>query len=168
MMLGIPSFGPFLAFQYAIDLNYTPLLNHPESSFVVAGPGALDGISKCFASLGDLSPEDTIMWLYDVQHDELARLGLKFPALWGRELQPIDIQNVFCEVSKYTRATHPDVKGISGRTRIKQKFRVTGDLPAPFFPPKWGINHRIPKPSVGPEPVLSVVAPCQSKLPLWA
>ena len=36
---------------YAIDLNYTTLTSHSEWSFVVAGPGALDGLSKCFESL---------------------------------------------------------------------------------------------------------------------
>ena len=43
-----PGLGPFLAFQYAIDLNYSTLLDFSEEDFVVAGPGALDGISKCF------------------------------------------------------------------------------------------------------------------------
>ena len=37
-----PGIGPFLAFQYAIDLNYSALLRHDEGEFVVAGPGALE------------------------------------------------------------------------------------------------------------------------------
>jgi hypothetical protein len=56
---------------------------------------------------------------------------------WGDDL--VDWQNVLCEVSKYTCATHPHVRGSSGRTRIKQEFRQT---PAPVdyrFPPKWGL-----------------------------
>ena len=35
--------------------------------------------------------------------DEFERLGMKFQSLWGRSLQLIDCQNVFCEVSKYAR-----------------------------------------------------------------
>jgi hypothetical protein len=41
---------------------------------------------------------------------------------WGDDL--VDWQNVFCQ-SKYTCATHPHVRGSSGRTRIKQEFRRT-------------------------------------------
>ena len=82
------------------------------------------------------------MWLSDMQMEEFSRYNLDFDGLWGRPLQPIDVQNLLCEVSKYTRATHPDVKGRSGRKRIKQKFGMTGPLPMPFFPPKWGLKQR--------------------------
>lgn len=143
LILSYPTMGPFLAFQYVIDLNYSTLMNHPEREFVVAGPGALDGLSKCFESLGEYSPADAILWLSDVQEDEFARCGLDFEGLWGRPLQPIDVQNLFCEVSKYTRVTHPEASGRTGRKRIKQRFRMTGPLPRPFFPPKWGVNERI-------------------------
>lgn len=143
LLLSYPTLGPFLAFQYAIDLNYTTLMDHSEGGFVVAGPGALDGLSKCFGSLGDYSPTDTILWVTDKQEEEFKRHDLDFQGLWGRSLQPIDVQNLFCEVSKYTRVTNPKVKGQAGRTRIKQKFTMTGELPAPFFPPSWGLNQEI-------------------------
>ena len=143
LLLAYPTLGPFLAFQYVIDLNYTTLMNHSEQDFVVAGPGALDGLSKCFESLGDYSPVDTIRWISDIQSEEFARYGFDFDGLWGRPLQPIDIQNLFCEISKYTRVTHPKISGRTGRKRIKQKFKMTGVLPKPFFPPKWGLSQRI-------------------------
>lgn len=138
-----PTLGPFLAFQYAIDLNYTYLISHSEQDFVVPGPGALDGLAKCFRSLGGLTPAETIIWLTERQNEEFERYELPFSDLWGRPLQPVDVQNLLCEVSKYTRATHPAVKGRSGRTRIKQRFTAAGTLPKPFFPPKWGLNDRI-------------------------
>ena len=134
-----PTLGPFLAYQYAIDLNYSPLMNHSENDFVMPGPGALDGVSKCFETLGDYTPSDTIRWLTDVQEDEFCRLGLQFPGLWGRPLHLIDTQNIFCEIAKYSRISHPDIAGRSGRKRIKQKYRMFGPLPPPFFPPQWGI-----------------------------
>ena len=143
LLLAWPTLGPFLAFQYAIDLNYTPLTSHPENDFVVAGPGALDGLAKCFDSLGEFTPAETIVWLTDGQDEEFERYGLPFSGLWGRPLQLIDVQNLLCEVSKYTRATHPAIKGRSGRTRIKQRFAQAGALPRPFFPPKWRLNRRI-------------------------
>ena len=143
LLLAQPTLGPFLAFQYAIDLNYTTLMSHPEQEFVVAGPGALDGLAKCFESLGEFTPAEAIVWLTDRQDEEFKRFGLEFNGLWGRPLQPIDVQNLLCEVSKYTRASHPDVVGRSGRTRIKQRFKPVGKLPRPYFPPKWGLNRKI-------------------------
>ena len=143
LLLSYPTLGSFLAFQYAIDLNYTTLMNHSEGEFVVAGPGALDGLSKCFDSLGDYSAADTILWVTDRQEDEFRRYKLDFQGLWGRSLQPIDVQNLFCEVSKYTRVTNPEIRGKAGRKRIKRRFTMTGELSAPFFPPKWGLGQEI-------------------------
>ena len=138
-----PGLGPFLAFQYAIDLNYSSLIDFDEADFVVAGPGALDGISKCFSTTGGLSPEAVIAWTHDNQEGEFASRGLVFPGLFGRRLQPVDCQNLYCEISKYARVAHPDVQGNSDRTRIKQRYRENRDpLPTPFFPPKWRLPVR--------------------------
>lgn len=141
VLLGLPSFGPFLAYQYAIDLAYSAAVPDVvnEAQFVVAGPGAIDGISKCFTDTAGLEAADVIAWMAETSAGHFTRLGLEFGDLWGRWPTLIDWQNVFCEVSKYTRATHPHVRGASGRTRIKQEFRQT---PSPIdyrFPPKWGL-----------------------------
>lgn len=140
-----PLLGDFLAFQYAIDLNYSTLLNFSENSFVVAGPGARNGISKCFLERGGLSDEDIIQCMADRQAEEFGRLGLTFRSLWGRNLQLIDCQNLFCEVDKYARVAHPDVAGISGRTRIKQVYRPqnSSSLEECWYPPKWKLNAAI-------------------------
>ena len=92
---------------------------------------------------GGVLPAETIVWMTDRQDEEFGRYGLPFSGLWGRPLQLIDVQNLLCEVSKYTRATHPAIKGRSGRIRIKQRFTSAGAFPRPFFPPKWGLNRRI-------------------------
>jgi len=143
LLRAYPSFGPFLSFQFAIDLNYTSMINHTEMDYVVAGPGALDGLSKCFTSLGDYSAEDVIRLLTESQDKEFLRLGIDFRGLWGRPLQLIDVQNLLCEISKYTRASNPEITGLAGRTRIKRRFKPTGPLSRPFFPPKWGLNDLI-------------------------
>jgi len=144
-----PGLGPFLAFQYAIDLNYSSFLDFEESEFVVAGPGALDGIAKCFSSVDKRSAEEVIHEMADRQEREFGRLGLTFEGLFGRPLQPIDCQNLFCEISKYARVAHPRVQGISNRTRIKQCYRPsTEPLETPMFPPRWGL---------APPPVISIV-----------
>lgn len=136
-----PGIGPFLGFQYAIDLNYSAFLDHDESSFVVAGPGALDGLAKCFGPTGNQSAEDVIHGVCDQQEHAFESAGLPFQTLFGRRLQPIDCQNLFCEISKYARVAHPEVPGLSGRTRIKQVYRRRGDrIAPPFFPPRWNLK----------------------------
>lgn len=139
-LLRYPGLGPFLAFQYAIDLNYSDLLDFDEDDFVVAGPGALDGIAKCFANTGRRSAAAVIEWMVEHQDAEFTRLGLSFQRLGGRRLHLIDCQNLFCEISKYARAAHPDVAGLSGRTRIKQAYRVDPRPMAPIMLPRtWRV-----------------------------
>jgi hypothetical protein len=145
MLRCYPGIGPFLAFQYTVDLNYSALLTHEESDFVVAGPGALDGIAKCFADTGGRSAEEVIYRVCDQQEAAFKAAALRFQSLYGRRLQPIDCQNLFCEISKYARVAHPDVAGLSGRTRIKQIYRrKSRPLPAPMYPPRWELNIGFP------------------------
>jgi hypothetical protein len=140
-LLRYPGIGPFLAFQYTIDLNYSALVNFDEGSFVVAGPGALDGIAKCFSDVGRRTPEEVIYAITDAQKSAFGRLGIDFQTLFGRPLQPIDCQNLFCEISKYARVAHPEVIGTSDRKRIKQGFRPRKTPSrAPFLPPRWGLE----------------------------
>lgn len=139
-LLTYPSLGKFLAFQYTIDLNYSTLTDFSEMDFVVAGPGAKNGIQKCFKSLGDYGFEDTIKMVTENQEEECERLGINLPNLGGRRLQLIDCQNLFCEVDKYLRVTNPELSEKSGKTRIKQKFKSAKGPIEYFFPPKWNVN----------------------------
>lgn len=145
LLLSYPMIGNFLAYQYAIDLNYSELTDFSEMSFVVPGPGAKDGIRKCFSDFGGFSEVDLINCMADRQEAEFRRLGINFQSLWGRPLQLIDCQNLFCECDKYARIAHPDIMGISGRTRIKQKFKTKTEPIEYFYPPKWGINDAVEK-----------------------
>ncbi len=142
-LLSYPSLGPFLAFQYAIDINYSTLSNFSENDFVVAGPGAKDGISKCFQNYKDFSLEYIIKYVTERQDNEFKRYGLDFQSLWGRKLHLIDCQNLFCEISKYTRVALPNLEGCANRKRIKQKFKYNKTPIDFFYPPKWGINDLI-------------------------
>lgn len=138
-----PMMGDFLAFQFAIDLNYSVLLDFSEMEFIVPGPGARDGIRKCFSDYGGLTESDLIRVVAERQDAEFERLGLSFKSLWGRPLQLIDCQNLFCETDKYARLAHPDVPGISGRTRIKQIYRPSVEPLEYWYPPKWKLNEAI-------------------------
>ena len=139
-----PMIGDFLAYQFVTDLNYSAICDFSEMEFVVPGPGARDGIHKCFSDLGGLSEPDIIRLVTDRQEYDFERLELAFRSLWGRRLQLIDCQNLFCEVSKYARVRHPDVSGVNGRNRIKQAYRPSGGQIEFWFPPKWGINNSLP------------------------
>ncbi len=135
-----PSLGNFLAFQFAIDLNYSAMLHFSEMDFVVAGPGARSGIRKCFANSGGLDDADVIRAVADMADREFERLGLSFRTLWGRPLQLIDCQNLFCEVDKYARIVHPGFGGTEGRTRIKQRFTPKAKHVPQWYPPKWDLK----------------------------
>jgi hypothetical protein len=137
VLRSFPSLGPFLAYQLAIDLNYSTLVDHSEMEFVMPGPGARDGIGKCFADTGGLDDADVIRWVTETAPEHFARLGLTFRDLWGRPLQLIDCQNLFCETDKYARVAHPEVAG--RRSRIKQIFTPTPTPVEHRYPPKWGL-----------------------------
>jgi hypothetical protein len=139
----LPGLGDFLAYQLLIDINYSAILNFSESEFVVPGPGAKGGISKCFKNTGGLSNVEIIKLMTDRQEQEFERLGLNFKTLWGRRLQLIDCQNIFCEVDKYARVKHPEIKGESERVKIKQMFKMSSAPISLWFPPKWGLNNKI-------------------------
>lgn len=143
VLLSYPSIGPFLAYQLVSDLNYGPHLNYSEDEFVAAGPGARDGIRKCFSDTGGLSDSELIRWTMERQEHEFDQNGEEFHDLWGRRLQLIDCQNLFCEVDKYSRAAHPSVVSASGRRRIKQRYRPNPEQPTAWYPPKWGINDAV-------------------------
>lgn len=143
LIIQYPSLGKFLAYQYAIDINYSNVCDFDESEFVIAGPGAISGIEKCFKSIGKASPEYVIKYMVDIQEKEFERLGLDFKNLWGRRLQSIDCQNIFCETDKYARIVYPMVVSSNGRKRIKQKFSPNLNEIEYYYPPKWGINQNI-------------------------
>jgi hypothetical protein len=144
LLLGYPSIGPFLAYQYAIDCNYSDLIDFSEMDFVVPGPGAINGIHKCFIDTDGFSESDIIRAMADMSGAQFERLGIVFPDLWGRPLQLIDHQNLFCEVDKYARQAHPEVQGSSNRLRIKQAFKPSREPLSYSYPLKWRLNTSQP------------------------
>jgi hypothetical protein len=151
LLHGYPLMGDFMSYQTAIDLNYSDLVNFSENEFTKAGPGAIRGLRKAFTDLGDYSPEETILWMVENQETEFERFECVFHGLWSRPLHAIDCQGLFCELDKYCREAAPDLA--SGRKRIKARFAPSSDGIQLFFPPKWGLNDRLPQRSVfGPLP----------------
>jgi hypothetical protein len=144
LLLAYPSLGPFLAFQFTIDLNYSPLLNFSEMDFVVAGPGAQSGIEKCFVSTEGIPHSTIIASMTAMLSRETQRLGIHFNSLWGRPVQLIDAQNLFCETDKYAREAHPTITSASDRTKIKQRYHRNPQPIIPAYPAKWELTGTIP------------------------
>lgn len=133
-----PLIGDFLAYQYTIDLNYSPYLNFDEDSFVKAGVGAVRGIKKCFKSYGSCY-EDAIIYTHNHFEELQERYGYSdFLPLPGRNLKLIDLQNCFCETDKYLRAKMPELK--VGNVRIKQRYKPSNSRINYYFPDKWAVQ----------------------------
>jgi hypothetical protein len=139
LLQSFPLMGPFMAYQIAIDINYSELIAFSENDYTQAGPGALRGLKKAFTDLGDCSASDAILWMVDRQNEEFTRLGLPFRGLFGRPLHGIDCQGLFCELDKYCREAVPQLA--SARSRIKARYKGSAEAMQLFFPPKWGIEE---------------------------
>lgn len=137
----LPLIGNFMAYQIAIDFNYSEIFDFDENDFTIAGPGAERGIRKCFSDTEGKSNEYIIQFMVENQEKEFKRLGLNFKSLWGRPMYAIDCQGWFCETDKYSRAKFPDLT--SNRVRIKTHYKAGNDQIDYFYPPKWKINDRI-------------------------
>ena len=134
--------GPFLAYQYAIDFNYSQVIDFDENSFVKAGIGSIRGIKKCFPDLGKYTFEDCIKFTQDNLSLYQDRYGYNnFKDLFGRKPTLIDLQNCFCETDKYLRVRMPEI--MVDNVRIKQKFDKPKGHIQFAFPPKWDINKHI-------------------------
>src|SRR5271165_1211232 len=144
----------FIGMQHLTDINYSEVINFDENDFIVPGPGAYQGIQKCFAfgrEPTEAEAVEAIKACVEVQKDFFEHLGLEPVTLFGRRLHAIDCQNLFCETDKYARVAHPTVQPTG---RIKQTLKPIGPLPPPFFPPKWGL--KVPAP---PAPLVAAGIP---------
>jgi len=142
ILLSCSFIGEFLAYQYAIDFNYSDVINFDENSFVKAGIGAIRGIKKCFGNSSKYSFEDCIQYTQNNFKEYQTKYGYSdFIPLFGRELKLIDLQNCFCETDKYLRAKMPEL--IVGNKRIKQKFSQSKENLSFYFPTKWDINKKL-------------------------
>ncbi|WP_279722691.1 nucleotide kinase domain-containing protein [Acinetobacter baumannii] len=133
LFISVPTLGPFLAYQYAIDIAYSEFSEAKESDFIIAGPGAIRGIQKCFKNISPKQYSSVIFWMYENQSKYLEN----FVGLNNRCLQLIDCQNIFCEVDKYLRIALPELT--SNRKKIKQVYKANLDKIEIQTPRKWNL-----------------------------
>lgn len=152
-LLTYPLIGPFMAYQLAIDLNYSPLLDFSENEFTVPGPGAERGIRKVFPDARRADMSTIIQDMVAAQDEELESIGRAPLRLAGhRPLHAIDCQNLFCELDKYSRVKFPAL--LSNRTQIKATFKPSSEpLPPPFYPPKWNVPTHLSSGTPSSSPV---------------
>lgn len=143
-ILNQPYLGDFLSYQYATDLNYTPIWQFPENNLALATVGSKRGIEKLLAGARPRSHAEVIQFYVTYQDELLQAHGLRdgWVNLFGRPLQNIDIQNCFCELDKYLRVFKPLQKSAGGYQgkRIKNRFKKSTARPyALMFPIWWDI-----------------------------
>lgn len=132
--------GNFLAYQYAIDINYSNIFEFDENSFVKAGIGAVRGIKKCFKKINPSQIDSAIYFTLENFESLQQRFGYNdFTPVPGRKPTLIDLQNCFCETDKYLRARRPDL--VVDNKRIKQKYRQGSKMSSIIFPAYWNIRN---------------------------
>lgn len=127
ILLSIPGFGKFLAYQVFVDLTYIPEFPFSENEFVVSGPGRDRGLNMIFADKDGMTYEECLFWF----RDNLKRLweenNLKYypeelfdhlPE-YDRNYNIMMLENSFCEHSKNSR-----VRKGTGRPKVKYKERI--------------------------------------------
>ncbi|CAA7262619.1 unnamed protein product [Cyclocybe aegerita] len=130
-----PSMGPFSTYQLMLCLSYTNVLNFNSNDFVISGPGSISGLKKIFGKSMDghrddlVFHQDVMRYFVESQDFHFRRLGLEFSGLGPKRLPMdlADIEHTLCEVDKYCRAAHPQLKG--KRTNMHR-------LHQPSSPPK--------------------------------
>lgn len=95
-----PGLGPFLSMQIATDLGYCPGEPDQENDFILPGPGARKGVGYLLnedGSSASLKQARQMIGMFPAH--EMPFL----PKSGGRYASLMDVQNVFCEFSKYVR-----------------------------------------------------------------
>lgn len=120
----IEGLGPFLAYQIWVDFTYIPGYPFSENHFTVAGPGCRAGIDLMFMSKDGMTHEECIFWLRDNQDEVFAHYGYKREEFWSAEapedqcMNVMQLENMFCELQKYTRCVEAVKRGDKPRGKV--------------------------------------------------
>lgn len=133
--------GRFLAYQYTVDLNYSPLFNFSENDFIACGPGTIRGIDRTFNFKKKVPHEEVVHYLHYNFDYYMTQYELEFKPLYGRNPTKTDLLNCFCETDKYLRQANIQTEGkkIFG-SRMKSKFKPNSNKINYQFPAKWNLK----------------------------
>eukprot|EP01083_Nonionella_stella_P011526 32715_1 len=111
-LLKLPGLGKFLAYQICVDVGYWNKDVFDENEFVVAGPGAINGLKRIFEDRKGLTYGECIQYLCDIQEDRLLEQGCDMNSLFedrkDKCLNLMAMQNCLCEISKYLKAYYEE------------------------------------------------------------
>lgn len=138
LMRTIPTVGPFLAYQYVQDLNYTPLVSWDDNEFCAPGNGTIRGVDRTFSGVRPGQHAEVVRWAHQRLLVQLKYEG-KFEPLPDHWPTVADVSNCFCETDKYMRAKGIEQPGVYGK-RVKNLFHPTNEPIEYMFPPKWGVK----------------------------
>lgn len=120
----VEGLGPFLAYQVWVDFTYNPDYPFSENHFTIAGPGCRAGIDLLFLDKDGMTHEECIFWLRDNQDDVYGPLGYNREEFWSAEapedqcMNVQQLENHFCELSKYTRCVEALQQGKKPRGKV--------------------------------------------------
>ena len=134
-LCAFPLIGPFMAYQLAIDINYSELVAFDEDDFTVPGPGAERGIRKIYPDATRRDMPAIIHRMVDEQEAACEEHGIEPPTLYGRRLHAIDCQNLFCELDKYARVPSRRCSAIAPASKRRLRRRRSRWS---FFTPRSG------------------------------
>ena len=144
----ITNVGPFLSYQLLTDLGYHPQFVFPETFYTCAGPQAIEGIAQAFGRSNPKQCASIIEQQTEQQEHHFERLGLPPIDTFGRRLQLIDCQNLFCELVKYLRLSDRVERNLvyyaNNKTKRRRIYRPAAAPPLLGYPDGWGMNWSIP------------------------
>lgn len=120
----IEGLGPFLAYQIWVDFTYIPEYPFSENHFTIAGPGCRAGIDLMFLDKDGMTHEECIFWVRDHQYQLFAQYGYVQEQFWSAEapedqcMNVMQLENMFCELSKYTRCVEAIERGEKPRGKV--------------------------------------------------
>ena len=120
----IEGLGPFLAYQIWVDFTYIPEYPFSENHFTIAGPGCRAGIDLLFLNKDGMTHEECIFWLRDHQDSIYGDYGYVREQFWSAEapedqcMNVMQLENMFCELSKYTRCVEAVQRGDKPRGKV--------------------------------------------------
>jgi alpha-glutamyl/putrescinyl thymine pyrophosphorylase clade 1 len=118
-------FGRFLAYELAIDVNYSRLSNFSENDWVNAGPGCKRGIQWIWGARDpSVKWEDYIAFLQVGQETYIARIDRldEWYQVWpGYAMTLRGVEHSLCEFQKYARARyHRNPDGTPSRSATRK------------------------------------------------
>lgn len=123
--------GKFTIYQVLMDLGYHPEFKFSNNEFVLSGPGCSLGISFLCEDMGGLNDEEFMFWLRDNISDLIdfnPKEFLHFCEEDDQNWSVNDIENSFCEFSKYIKLEKLQNENVKCRQRFYKNSKDEASL----------------------------------------